>query len=410
MKKIIILFAFSLLFFLHNKNVQAVDQEFKETLVVQDVTINDNNFADGNHDFLFVGMDKGIESCILLQFKDDVLTDPAVIIDRADFLFEIVDLGGNNQMPTTKQLKITPVEEAWDEQSVFWSNKPSYSFSNSLALNTTIKTEIGWTAINLKNIVQAWIDGGLKNNGIVICGNPQDNSLLTFRSSESGFPKLSMDYHYQNVALGNPVDDGLGLAGNVVEVNMVDNIDNVVIDGIDQANNSGQIDVVVSQKGVAVNNQNSVNQSANNSKNYSVNTSNSTSANNNQPTENTNLKNANSIQKNNQIQESDQKNNQEEIIQKTKSGIDNTVLIAMIVFLTILLIAVGIMSYVIYSNKNKDNQKSEDKSDGKKENNKNNDDEKKNSEKKMSEKKVKENILITNNKDISKKPKTGFKK
>jgi hypothetical protein len=139
-----------------------------------------------------------------------------VIVDDADFLFEVVNPGGNFITGGDRQIKIAPIKQAWQELSATWSNKPKYSFGDKYSSVLSVNTDLGWHKINIKNIVKAWIDGNLQNHGFIICPNSvTDDHSFFFRAKESGFPKIAIKYHYPDVALGNPVDNQAKNGGSI---------------------------------------------------------------------------------------------------------------------------------------------------------------------------------------------------
>jgi hypothetical protein len=232
--------------------VFAFDQEYKEILSNQDTFIGQTvAFEAGTGDFLNITSENNEEICSLLKFDDVFLQDSMVVIDDADFLFEIVNPGGNFITGGDRQIKITPIKEAWQELSATWSNKPKYSFGDKYSSVISVNTDLGWHKINIKNIVKAWIDGDLQNQGFIICPNSvADDHSFFFRARESGFPKIAIKYHYPDVALGNPVDNQVKSGGNIniggaidagaVDVDLVDDNKNqgtLKNDNIKQGNN-----------------------------------------------------------------------------------------------------------------------------------------------------------------------------
>lgn len=215
--------------------------EYKEILSSQDAHIGQNlPINTGDFDALVVGSDNGSKICSLLKFEDTFWQDSTIIIDEADFLFEIVHPGGKASSVANRQIKISPVESDWQQSSVMWANRPA--FSGRYSFVTSINTELGWTKISVKDIVQSWINGSLKNQGFAICPNSVvDDYTFFFNSSENGFPKLAIKYHYADVALGNPVDNQANnQAGNNGGAVIADSGLNAGVVNVDFAGNNNQ--------------------------------------------------------------------------------------------------------------------------------------------------------------------------
>ncbi|MGS0744612.1 DNRLRE domain-containing protein [Syntrophomonas erecta subsp. sporosyntropha] len=71
----------------------------------------------------------------------------------------------------------------WNKNLISWSNQPDH---NNIPVNSIIvksDTSLGKLLIYVTKLVKGWYDGSIPNNGLILIGNENINSLVAFRST-----------------------------------------------------------------------------------------------------------------------------------------------------------------------------------------------------------------------------------
>ena len=78
--------------------------------------------------------------------------------------------------------KIYAITETWDESSWPENTNISHSATEYATVNFTATT--GWYEIDITNLVNEWLEGGITNNGLIIVANP-NTKFAQFYSKET---------------------------------------------------------------------------------------------------------------------------------------------------------------------------------------------------------------------------------
>ncbi|QQE75732.1 DNRLRE domain-containing protein [Brevibacillus composti] len=100
---------------------------------------------------------------------------------------------------TDTTLALYPLSADWNEITANWGNQPSYN--SSYKATATLGTNTGGKYIDVKNIVQAWVNGTIPNYGFLIKDDVESTSKNSFRTFEAkdntntiSQPQLIIDY------------------------------------------------------------------------------------------------------------------------------------------------------------------------------------------------------------------------
>lgn len=99
---------------------------------------------------------------------------------------------------------INKVTSSWVESTLTWNLQPTFDSSPAATLTFTGNT-IGNRVFDITALVQAWCNGGVTNNGIVIKQNDESSAVLAgevytsdYTTDTSKRPKLDITYHTDN--------------------------------------------------------------------------------------------------------------------------------------------------------------------------------------------------------------------
>ncbi|MEN6351772.1 MAG: DNRLRE domain-containing protein [Syntrophomonas sp.] len=95
-------------------------------------------------------------------------------------------------------LKVFRVLQAWDEGTATWNTQP-FAADSPDGTEEVPANFFGTVHVNITDLVRGWYDGYIVNNGILLRGEEDFNSLLGFFSKEfydsSKWPRLVVKYH-----------------------------------------------------------------------------------------------------------------------------------------------------------------------------------------------------------------------
>jgi len=148
----------------------------------------------GNSHYLYIGKYTMHLSRSYLQFKTNVLPADAIIIDACLKLFHTNTADFN--------INLHRVTESWKESMVTWNNQPDFYAipEDTIAVPDEMFNWIFW---DITPLLQGWIDGSIKNNGVVFKKDievPVMDGLLECYSSDNSNdpslrPKLEITYY-----------------------------------------------------------------------------------------------------------------------------------------------------------------------------------------------------------------------
>lgn len=182
-------------------NLQAIDDSFIDSL--------QPNVNYGSSPVLLVGkLVNDILYRSLLKFDLGSIPSGASIISAELTLYMNLDYSGTGTIAS-----ITPyaVVDSWNGATVTWNNQPA--INNSVAGTTTNVTVIGFYSFNVLNLVSAWFNGSLTNNGLEL-KTEETASLETksFASSEAASQKPVLTIQYDTTVV--PID--VNISGHAV--------------------------------------------------------------------------------------------------------------------------------------------------------------------------------------------------
>ena len=93
--------------------------------------------------------------------------------------------------PLTAQAITVP----WNEETLTWNNRPAGSIT--MGTGNTSSTYNVWIGLNVTDMVYAWWQGGLANNGLEVHYANESQACDFFASDNYGsgyYPQLSIDY------------------------------------------------------------------------------------------------------------------------------------------------------------------------------------------------------------------------
>ncbi|MGE5543606.1 MAG: DNRLRE domain-containing protein [Bacillota bacterium] len=126
----------------------------------------------------------------LLQFDLSSLPS-SVAIEKAEI--ELI-MYRNEIILNTIPVTVHRLLDNWLENSVTWNNQPPFSPIPDGSVTISNDTQNGPIRIDITALAQGWFDGTISNNGILVKGNEQANSLVGFRSTNyifsSDWPRL----------------------------------------------------------------------------------------------------------------------------------------------------------------------------------------------------------------------------
>ena len=151
-------------------------------LPFQDVYISewykDINFAGNNA--LFVSQYKQYQDDYrsLLQFELEPIS-PAKIIEKA--VLELTMYRNETGEPTI--ISAHRLLQGWCQSAVTWDTQPTFSMVPDGSVTITEEDKAGKIFINLTELVKAWHNGSVPNQGLLLMGNEQANALVAFHGT-----------------------------------------------------------------------------------------------------------------------------------------------------------------------------------------------------------------------------------
>jgi len=93
---------------------------------------------------------------------------------------------------------VNRILNSWNCDTVSWNYQPPISTDTDGAVFVTNTTPLSTIKIDIIDLVQGWFEGIIPNNGVLISGNEQINSLLGFINhnypDSSKWPRLNITY------------------------------------------------------------------------------------------------------------------------------------------------------------------------------------------------------------------------
>ena len=136
---------------------------------------------------------------VLVSFDISVIPSNSFIVS-AELKFYYYNWRNNN--PKDRPLNLYRIIGSWDEDTVTWSNQPSYA--NQPTNYSIIPNYFGWISWDVVNDVQAFINGFYSNYGWKItdetyCGDG-NIPIIEIHSKEYGIyiPYLEIEYEFNN--------------------------------------------------------------------------------------------------------------------------------------------------------------------------------------------------------------------
>jgi len=149
----------------------------------------------GNYVYSDVGNSATSVRRTYIKFGLGTVPADAVVLDADLRLYRYGGIGTDTYMVGVHQ-----VTSAWDEVTITWNIQPTYSVDPEITGNIT--TTIGWKSWDIDSLVQAWLDGSITNNGLVLQDTDEAsvNTITYFYTSDyttdtSKCPKLEIDYY-----------------------------------------------------------------------------------------------------------------------------------------------------------------------------------------------------------------------
>lgn len=139
----------------------------------------DNNFSTSIALFVSQYRQVGDDYRSLLQF--DLSTLPATIaIEKAELELTMYR---NEIVSNTISVNGYRLLNSWQDNSVTWNTQPPYNPISDGSTAVSGNTPLGPVRIDITALAQGWFNGTIPNNGLIVRGDEQTNSLLGFRSS-----------------------------------------------------------------------------------------------------------------------------------------------------------------------------------------------------------------------------------
>lgn len=128
----------------------------------------------------------------LLQF-DLCRIPPTSQIEEAELVLFLY----RNEAPCAVDVTIHRLLNNWCKCNVTWNNQPSYQYEPD-GLVTVNNEQSGFIKIFITELAAGWYDGSIPNNGLILIGNEDLNSVLGCCSSNcndsSEWPKLRIKF------------------------------------------------------------------------------------------------------------------------------------------------------------------------------------------------------------------------
>lgn len=150
------------------------------------------NFADHKALFLSRYIRNGDIYRSLIQF-DLHQIPPLSTIETAELELTMY----RNEVTKSTMAAVHRLLSNWTGNRVTWNSQPYYSTEPDAEILINPKT-LSTYRINITSLVKGWHNGSIPNNGLLLKGNEEINSLIAFRSinyhSSSEWPKLHINF------------------------------------------------------------------------------------------------------------------------------------------------------------------------------------------------------------------------
>lgn len=113
----------------------------------------------------------------LIQFSLHHIPPTSTIIKAELELFMY-----RNEVQDNIQLTAHRILDRWSEETVTWDSQPLCPEEPESSISVYSDTPLGFLFIDVTALVQGWYDGSIPNNGILLKGDEEQNSLLAFSS------------------------------------------------------------------------------------------------------------------------------------------------------------------------------------------------------------------------------------
>lgn len=154
----------------------------------------DSNYADQSE--LYIGRFTNEDTIYRSFMYFDISDMPkAILIKKATLILSIQ----RNEIAEGESinLQLETIDSTFEENTLCWNNQPKVS-GNFYSWYDLKSKQIGTIEIDLTYAVRGWVHGLFDNNGIILTGNENRNSLVSICSrknyNSSLWPKLVIEY------------------------------------------------------------------------------------------------------------------------------------------------------------------------------------------------------------------------
>jgi hypothetical protein len=149
----------------------------KDAIITQQYP--DNNY-DHNSGRLVIGENNGVPNIFEYSLIEFDLTSLPILATTATLRLRV--LSSCASLPA--DVTVSQVTSAWNEGSVTWNTRPTWS-GTPLA-TTFVSTKDEWYEWDITSLYQAWKDGGSTNHGLVLFTDSPNNEGFTIAASDAG--------------------------------------------------------------------------------------------------------------------------------------------------------------------------------------------------------------------------------
>lgn len=144
------------------------------------------NFTTRTQDTVFIGRFRGKGDIYrsLLHFELDMLRDSQSRIEQGTPVYLRLWIARNEVAKGAVQTGIFPILSPWDPHSVSWDTQPDLLQYPDVSIIIPEKW-VGLILVNINALVNKWLKGSSPNHGLMIKGNEETDSLISFRGDVS---------------------------------------------------------------------------------------------------------------------------------------------------------------------------------------------------------------------------------
>jgi len=153
-----------------------------------------NNF--GNETYSWVGDFSTTITRLYIQFNLSSVPANARITDADLLLYQYFTVGGSDFT-----IELQKINNNWDESTISWDLQPTRS-SDPIITSSITAGATTWKSWDIDDLVQAWLDGGIANYGVVVkdIDETSGDTMAYFYTSDYTIdttkrPKLEIVYY-----------------------------------------------------------------------------------------------------------------------------------------------------------------------------------------------------------------------